>query len=207
MHLANTRTELRHAARVCLDAGKTLADVFAALEAGGPNAPAPGSTSVAVVDLMPGTWVFLCLAPSPDGTPHMKKGTVHSFNRRAACHVCAGCYQTGRGARRHRPTRCHDHAHRLRLHPLAPAHARPHEIFIAPSRREDGRRRDGTGRLDAEPAADGADGRDRRAGARRIERHRRRPRARRVRPLLLPPDANDGKPHVMHGMVRQITIR
>jgi hypothetical protein len=70
--------------------GKTAADLFAALKAGGPppkwvhevggpNAPAPGRTSAAVVDLAPGTYAFICVIPSPDGTPHVAKGMARPF--------------------------------------------------------------------------------------------------------------------------------
>ena len=90
VQLVNKGAELHHAALVRLDAGKTAADLYAALKAGGPppawmhdvggpNASTPGARSAAVVDLAPGAYVMLCLVPSPDGTPHVMKGMSRAF--------------------------------------------------------------------------------------------------------------------------------
>jgi hypothetical protein len=72
-----------------VDSGRTLADVFTALKAGpeaapprwllpvgGPNAPAPGGTSNATLELAPGNYVALCMIPAPDRAPHFAHGMV-----------------------------------------------------------------------------------------------------------------------------------
>jgi hypothetical protein len=42
---------------------------------GGPNAPTPMSgTSSVTLDLQPGKYIALCVIPSPDGAPHVAKG-------------------------------------------------------------------------------------------------------------------------------------
>ncbi len=71
---------------VKLEQGKTLAD-FTALPPGplpawtvlmgGPNTPVPrGGVSEAIVDLPPGNYVVICVIPDADGKPHMMKGMV-----------------------------------------------------------------------------------------------------------------------------------
>ena len=88
--LLNKGPELHHVQLIRLDQGKTLSDVFAALQAGGPppswvvevggpNAPAPGGTSVASVDLKAGRYGVICFIPSPDGKPHVMKGMAREM--------------------------------------------------------------------------------------------------------------------------------
>lgn len=83
----NTGKELHHAALVRLDQGKTIADLATlkpesappawAVMMGGPNAAAPGGPPVeATVNLPPGTYVLMCVIPSPDHAPHFVKGMV-----------------------------------------------------------------------------------------------------------------------------------
>jgi uncharacterized cupredoxin-like copper-binding protein len=85
IRLVNAGPELHHAYFIKLDEGKTPADLMKAMqgghhmpswarEVGGPNTPAPGKTSVAVLDLKPGTYMLTCVIPSPDGAPHIAKG-------------------------------------------------------------------------------------------------------------------------------------
>lgn len=90
VRLVNRGPEAHHAYIMRFDGGKGLNDLMAALRAGGPlpswthdvggpNSPVPGGTSVAVVDLTPGTYAILCVIPSADGTPHVMKGMSHAF--------------------------------------------------------------------------------------------------------------------------------
>ena len=83
LSLVNTGKEPHHAWIIRLDSAKTLKDVFAAMQAGGPppkwavdvggpNAGAPSST--AFLDLKPGRYAVVCFIPSPDGKPHIMKG-------------------------------------------------------------------------------------------------------------------------------------
>ncbi len=47
-----------------------------AIEAGGPNSPAPGRETTATVDLDPGQYAMICMIPSGDGIPHLMKGMM-----------------------------------------------------------------------------------------------------------------------------------
>lgn len=80
--------ELHHASLVRLEQGKTAEDFIAALkaggpppawmvDAGGPNPPVPnGGVSEVTEMLEPGNYVIVCFVPSPDGTPHVMKGML-----------------------------------------------------------------------------------------------------------------------------------
>ena len=83
LQLVNAGREPHHAWIIRLDSAKTLKDVFAAMQAGGPppkwavdvggpNAGAPNSA--AILDLKPGRYAVVCFIPSPDGKPHIMKG-------------------------------------------------------------------------------------------------------------------------------------
>ena len=79
--------ELHHATLVKLEDGKTVDDFKQAMQkqgpppawmvmAGGPNPPRPGGTAEETQFLEPGNYVIVCLVPSPDGTPHVAKGMM-----------------------------------------------------------------------------------------------------------------------------------
>lgn len=83
--LATTGQEMHHVQLVRLDDGHTMEELMTAMQGGpepawahfvgGPNAPAPNATTSSVtLDLTPGTYAVLCMIPSPDGAPHVAKG-------------------------------------------------------------------------------------------------------------------------------------
>jgi len=87
--LVNRGNEMHHAQLVRLEEGKTLAD-FATLPpdgpppawavlVGGPNAVEPGDSSEVIASLTPGNYALLCFIPSGDHRPHMMKGMAASF--------------------------------------------------------------------------------------------------------------------------------
>lgn len=98
--LRNEGKQPHHLMLYRLDPGKTLGDVFAELEtggplpawmhaAGGPNAVPNGGESVGTVMLEPGSYVAFCHVKSPDRVLHFMKGmmkelTVTSSPRRPA---------------------------------------------------------------------------------------------------------------------------
>lgn len=92
IRLVNQGKELHHGSLVRLKDGKTVADFQAGLQAamqshsppppwiafvGGPNAVTPGDTARATQMLEQGNYVFVCWIPSADGTPHIMKGMMH----------------------------------------------------------------------------------------------------------------------------------
>lgn len=87
--LESAGAELHHITLVRLDEGHTMEEFLGAMSAGpppawahmmgGPNPPAPGASSEATVVLTPGSWGMLCLVPGPDGVPHVAKGMFKAF--------------------------------------------------------------------------------------------------------------------------------
>ena len=88
--LVNDGPSFHHATVVRLDSAKTMADLEAALKTpgplpawavplGGPNAPNPGSSSNATLDLAAGHYAMVCFVDIPDGVPHFAKGMAHAF--------------------------------------------------------------------------------------------------------------------------------
>lgn len=73
------------------EAGKRLADFYAALKAGplpgwahevgGPNTPVPNGETRATLDLARGHYLITCYIPSPDGVPHFAKGMTSTAKR------------------------------------------------------------------------------------------------------------------------------
>jgi len=85
IRLLNRGTEMHHVWLIRLDAGKTLKDLFAVMkpegalpswarDVGGPNTPGPGGESTAILRLAAGRYAMICVIPSPDGKPHVMKG-------------------------------------------------------------------------------------------------------------------------------------
>lgn len=87
--LMNHGKEMHHLTLIRLAEGMTAADLAkmqpggplppGVTLAGGPNYSIPGGAIEAVVDLKPGNYAAICAIPSPDGVVHMAKGMVHPF--------------------------------------------------------------------------------------------------------------------------------
>lgn len=86
----NNGPNLHHVQFVRLDSGKTMADLEAAMKmpgqmpvwailTPGPNAPDPGSSSNETIDLTSGNYVLLCLVDVPGGVPHFTKGMMRAM--------------------------------------------------------------------------------------------------------------------------------
>ncbi|HKT08054.1 MAG TPA: hypothetical protein VJR24_09170 [Gemmatimonadaceae bacterium] len=86
--------EPHQAALIRIEQGKTFADFAAAVKAmakepgpppawlvddGGPNPPMPNGTAESIQYLAPGTYAIVCFVPSPDGTPHIAKGMMREL--------------------------------------------------------------------------------------------------------------------------------
>lgn len=90
MEFSNTGGLLHEFAFGRIDPGKTEADVKAVIDSGdeppawmhdvaGVPTLSPGQTVTVTRDLEPGTYVFMCFFPSPDGTPHAQLGMYEVF--------------------------------------------------------------------------------------------------------------------------------
>jgi hypothetical protein len=86
--LINEGPDIHHIQLVRLEDGHTLDDLMRhlaagnppphwAVEVGGPNTPGiPGEETNGTLDLKPGNYALLCVIPAPDGEPHIMKGMV-----------------------------------------------------------------------------------------------------------------------------------
>lgn len=94
-HLVNEGQTLHHVQLVRLDSGKTAADLETAMKTpgplpawavfvGGPNAPDPGATADATLDLKEGNYLVLCVVDIPDHVPHVAKGMIRPLKVVAA---------------------------------------------------------------------------------------------------------------------------
>ena len=83
--VTNPGQEMHQVGLIRLDSGKTAADLFNAMKSPGPmpkwaievagvNPPAPGQTAEATLNLAAGNYLLVCFVPSPDGVPHVAKG-------------------------------------------------------------------------------------------------------------------------------------
>ena len=88
--LVNEGPTIHHAQLIRLEDGKTLADLEAALKAGGPppawavdmggpNPPPTGGSTSTIQQLEPGNYVVLCFVDLPDRVPHFTKGMAKGF--------------------------------------------------------------------------------------------------------------------------------
>ena len=90
LRLDNHGKEMHHAWIARLDGGRTINDLLGAMKhdgpppswfvsIGGPNVAAPNGSAEATVLLTPGNYVALCFIPAPDGQPHIMKGMMKTF--------------------------------------------------------------------------------------------------------------------------------
>jgi hypothetical protein len=93
VRMENRGSEIHHAQLIQLRDGRTLDDLFAVMAkldtpefempdfvtwAGGPTVTAPGEATTVTLRLRPGTYYWLCVIPSADdGAPHVAKGMLH----------------------------------------------------------------------------------------------------------------------------------
>ncbi len=91
--LVNQGPDLHHIQFIRLTDGKTAADVATWLktmkptdapptwahEVAGPNSPVPGGESLLTEALEPGNYAILCAIPAPDGIPHVMKGMIRGL--------------------------------------------------------------------------------------------------------------------------------
>lgn len=220
VRLVNQGKEMHHAQLVRLDEGHTVQELSQVKEGepipawvhfvGGPNAHAPGAFSEATMVLEPGSYALVCLIPSPDGVPHIAKGMVKPLT------VVPAESQAQIGQADVRMTLT-DYAFAITPELTAGRHvidvsnaaAQPHEVVLmqlAPGKTPQDLMGWMQAGMQGPPPAMPVGGTsllssgqsnqltlDLQAGEYAL--------------LCFVPDAKDGKPHVAHGMVRQITVR
>lgn len=221
--LVSEGKELHHANLVKLADGKTFDDFKQALQkngpppswmimTGGPNPPRPGGVSEETELLEPGNYVIVCFVPSPDGTPHVAKGmlrpltvtpsTAHNASATAAPVPDVTVKLVDYGFEPSKPLTAGKHLiriendglqdHELVLVRLAPGKtARDVAAWVE--------KMDGPppgeplgGLASIHPGGYGFITADLTPGEYGL--------------LCFVPDSKDGKPHVMHGMVRQFKV-
>ena len=85
IHLVNDGPGLHHAQLLWIDSGKTTLDAMTEIPkaqkfpawlvpVGGPNAANPGDTITVSQNLIPGNYVWICFVDMPGGVPHYKEG-------------------------------------------------------------------------------------------------------------------------------------
>jgi hypothetical protein len=90
IRLFNKGSERHHVQLARLEDGRTMAELRDTLTAGaglpswvtfvgGPNTPAPGAPSEVIVSLTPGSYAMLCFISSADGVPHLAKGMIRNL--------------------------------------------------------------------------------------------------------------------------------
>ena len=219
IHLRNSGPEPHHVQLVKLANGQTVDGLLNELKQkgeamlgqanllGGPNSPAAGGESTVTLDLQPGNYALLCLIPTPEGVPHVMKGmsralTVLPSTRPAATEpkvdasMVLDDYKfeiTGELKAGERTIKVENRA------------AQPHEVFIA--KLADGVSAEQFLKEFMGPKAPGIA-----YGGTSVLKHGA---VNYVTARLTPgkyalycfvPDAKDGKAHIEHGMIREITV-
>ena len=225
--LVNQGKELHHASLVRLGDGKTAADFQAGLVAamknhtpppswmgfaGGPNAVTLGDTAIATQVLEPGSYLFVCWIPSLDGVPHVMKGMMHPLV------VTAGATPTTAEPSADVTIKLTDYDFQLSRPLTAGTHvvrvesvgAQAHEIVIAalaPGKTlQDFIAWEAGGEKGPLPTGQWL------GGVTTLDAGGHSQFTTTFTPgsyllLCFWPDAKDGKPHIMHGMAKEITVR
>jgi plastocyanin len=220
VRLVNQGKELHHAQLVRLDEGHTVEELMRvagehgpipawARFLGGPNAPAPGGTSEATVDLPAGTYALVCFIPSADGVPHLMKGMVKPLTvvpaQSEAVAPAADVRMTLRDYAFDIAPEITAGRHTIRVENAA---AQPHEVVLvrlAPGKTP----QDALGWMQAQA---GPPPFTLMGGTSFLSTGEANQVTADFEPgeyalFCFVPDAKDGAPHVAHGMVRQITVR
>jgi plastocyanin len=219
--LVNQGKEMHQAQIVKLEEGKTVADLAKALAqqgpppswikfVGGANGVAPGGEAHATSVLEPGNYAYLCFIPSPDGKMHAAKGMVLPFQVTAASSATSAEAPTADVTMKltdydftlSQPLKAGHHT--IAVENAGP---QPHEIVLlklAPGKKAEdfgkwaetmkgpppAQPLGGVTFLDA--GARGSFTADLASGAYGL--------------ICFVPDAKDGKPHFVHGMMKTITV-
>jgi uncharacterized cupredoxin-like copper-binding protein len=221
LRLVNSGKEFHQAQIVQLDQGKTVADLQAAMKhggalppwlhfVGGPNGIGPGQEATTMASLAPGNYAVVCLIPSPDGVPHLMKGMIQPFSVSAggaevALPVASDTVRLGDYTfESARPITAGQHTFLV-----TNGGRQPHELVmlrLAPGKTvKDFGVWATTGGMKGQPPALPL------GGVAVIEHGGSGVFTADLTPgdygmICFVPDSKDGKPHLMHGMMKQITV-
>ena len=220
--MVNAGQTLHHLQMVKLDEGKTIDDFFAAMKAGGPppawvrevggpNAPDPGAESNATLTLEPGNYLLLCFVDIPGGVPHVMKGMVKALRVTAPASSPAAAEPTADVV-----MTLDDYAFGLstpltagrRTIRVENAAAQPHEVELvklAPGKTTQDLMAWMQQGMEGPPPASAV------GGVAGLASGLSNTFTVDVTPgeyvlICFVPDAKDGKPHFMHGMVQTVTV-
>ncbi|HST59500.1 MAG TPA: hypothetical protein VLK84_12440 [Longimicrobium sp.] len=219
VRLVNQGKEMHHAQLVRLDDGHTVEELMQtghgpmpawARFVGGPNVPAPQGFTEATMQLPAGTYALVCFIPSADGVPHLMKGmvkpiTVVPSQQPSAPAPAADVRLTLRDYAYEITPEITAGRHMIRVENAA---VQPHEVVfmrLAPGKTPQDLLAWEQSRNGPPPAMPVG-------GTTLLSTGQDNLLAIDFEPgeyalLCFVPDAGDGKPHVAHGMVRQITVR
>jgi CubicO group peptidase (beta-lactamase class C family) len=221
--LANDGPDLHHVQVVRLDSAKTVADLEQSLKTGGkrpawatsvggPNATAPKTEANATLDMQPGRYALVCSVHGPDGVAHVAKGMIQALTvtpRRSGAVVAMPpaadavltlrdyAFDLSTPLRRGRQTievrtAANTQSHEVVLARLLPGKTAEH-LFAWMTKGEGSQPVTFLGGVaDLVPGVSNYFTVDLAPGEYVL--------------LCVVADAKDGKPHVMHGMVRTVTI-
>jgi uncharacterized cupredoxin-like copper-binding protein len=225
-HLVNDGPNLHHIQLVRLDSGKTIQDLEAAMKnpgppprwavfVGGPNAPSPGSSSDASLNLQPGNYAMLCMVDIPGHVPHAAKGMVRPLTVTAetgtpAAEPGADITISESDYKFDIPASIAAGNHTFKVVNSGP---QPHEIELV--RLAPGKTMKDFGEFIEKAYADKVDGPppgDGIGGVSAIMPGATEYFTANMTPgnyvmLCFLPDAKDGKPHLDHGMVKEFTVK
>jgi len=220
LRLVNSGKEFHQAQIVRLDQGKTVADLEAAMKhegppppwlhfVGGPNGIGPGQEATSISSLAPGNYALVCLIPSPDGVSHLMKGMIQPFEvsaggAEAALPVASDTVRLGDYTfEPGRPITAGQHTFLV-----TNGAQQPHELVLL--RLAPGKTVKDFG-VWAESGMKGPPPALPLGGVAVIEHGDSGVFTADLTPgeygmICFVPDAKDGKPHLMHGMIKQITV-
>ena len=218
--LVNSGKEPHHLSLIKLNEGKTAQDLGAAMapgapwpswavEVGGPNAAEGGETVTATLPIESGNYVFVCFIPSPDGKPHIAKGMMRGLTVVAAAAPAAPepvaditMALVDYGFELSTPITAGRHTIKFE-NPAAQVHevvmvkldaGKTMQDWVAAAEKMDGPLPGKlvSGMAGMAPGTRGYVTHDFTAGEYGL--------------VCFTPDAKDGKPHFLHGMIQQVTV-
>lgn len=217
IRIHNKGQELHHGQIFRLDEGKTMADVMKVttpappawmVPMGGPSAPAPGGALETTVNLAPGSYVLSCEIPSPDGKLHSMKGMMKAFTVVAPSTAAAPAADIIVTLSDYAFTVAGELTAGKHTFRVETAPGQPHEFILA--RLAPGKKAEDflawVEKMNGPPPIEGIAGGTTAVAAGQVNIFQADLAPGDYALICFIPDAKDGKPHAVHGMMRTVTI-